>query len=54
MNLFLHYLGLPYLLSGIGFTIAVTALGLAGYSGGPLILTGGLALAVAGWRMGRG
>jgi polar amino acid transport system permease protein len=30
MNLFLHYLGLPYLLSGIGFTIAVTALGLAG------------------------
>ncbi|MFL9900323.1 amino acid ABC transporter permease/ATP-binding protein [Paraburkholderia fungorum] len=30
MNLFLHYLGMPYLLSGIGFTIAVTALGLAG------------------------
>ncbi|HTH59722.1 MAG TPA: amino acid ABC transporter permease/ATP-binding protein [Paraburkholderia sp.] len=30
MNLFLHYLSLPYLLSGIGFTIAVTALGLAG------------------------
>ncbi|APA88671.1 amino acid ABC transporter permease/ATP-binding protein [Paraburkholderia sprentiae WSM5005] len=30
MNLFLHYVGLPYLLSGIGFTIAVTLLGLAG------------------------
>ncbi|ACC74238.1 amino acid ABC transporter permease/ATP-binding protein [Paraburkholderia phymatum] len=30
MELFLHYLGLPYLLRGIGFTIAVTALGLAG------------------------
>jgi polar amino acid transport system permease protein len=30
MNLFLHYLSLPYLLHGIGFTIAVTALGLAG------------------------
>src|ERR1044072_5744654 len=30
MDLFLHYFGLPYLLSGIGFTIAVTALGLAG------------------------
>ncbi|HEX3378309.1 MAG TPA: amino acid ABC transporter permease, partial [Paraburkholderia sp.] len=30
MTLFLHYLGLPYLLTGIGFTIAVTALGLAG------------------------
>src|SRR6202008_2537180 len=30
MDLFLHYLALPYLLSGIGFTIAVTALGLAG------------------------
>ncbi|PZR51069.1 amino acid ABC transporter permease/ATP-binding protein [Paraburkholderia fungorum] len=30
MNLFLHYLGLPYLLSGIGFTIEVTVLGLAG------------------------
>ena len=30
MNLFLHYLRMPYLLSGIGFTIAVTALGLAG------------------------
>lgn len=30
MELFLHYLGLPYLLRGIGFTIAVTVLGLAG------------------------
>ena len=30
MDLFLHYLGMPYLLQGIGFTIAVTALGLGG------------------------
>ncbi|WP_305038191.1 amino acid ABC transporter permease/ATP-binding protein [Caballeronia sp. TF1N1] len=30
MDLFLHYLGLPYLLDGIRFTIAVTLLGLAG------------------------
>jgi polar amino acid transport system ATP-binding protein/polar amino acid transport system permease protein len=30
MDLFLHYLSLPYLLRGIGFTIAVTVLGLAG------------------------
>jgi polar amino acid transport system permease protein len=30
MDLFLHYLGLPYLLRGIGFTVAVTVLGLAG------------------------
>ncbi|MEA3121075.1 MAG: polar amino acid transport system ATP-binding protein [Paraburkholderia sp.] len=30
MDLFLHYLSLPYLLQGIGFTVAVTALGLAG------------------------
>lgn len=30
MELFLHYLTLPYLLKGIGFTIAVTLLGLAG------------------------
>ncbi|HEY1999962.1 amino acid ABC transporter permease/ATP-binding protein [Paraburkholderia sp.] len=30
MDLFLHYLGLPYLLKGIGFTISVTVLGLAG------------------------
>ncbi|MGI4982107.1 MAG: amino acid ABC transporter permease/ATP-binding protein [Janthinobacterium lividum] len=30
MELFLHYLGMPYLLQGIGFTLAVTALGLAG------------------------
>jgi polar amino acid transport system permease protein len=39
MSLFLHYLGLPYLIAGIWFTLAVTALGL----GGGLIL--GLALA---------
>ena len=32
----------------------VTALGLAGFTGGPLILAGGVGLAVAGWRMGRG
>ena len=32
----------------------VTALGLAGYTGGPLILAAGVALAVAGWRRGRG
>jgi polar amino acid transport system permease protein len=30
MSLFVHYLSLPYLLEGIWFTIAVTALGLAG------------------------
>ncbi len=30
MDLFVHYLGMPYLLQGIGFTIAVTALGLGG------------------------
>jgi polar amino acid transport system permease protein len=30
MSLFLHYLSLPYLISGIGFTVEVTALGLAG------------------------
>jgi polar amino acid transport system permease protein len=30
MLLFFHYLSLPYLLEGIGFTVAVTALGLAG------------------------
>ena len=30
MDLFLHYLSLPYLLTGIGFTLAVTGLGLAG------------------------
>jgi polar amino acid transport system permease protein len=39
MSLFLHYLSLPYLVSGIWFTVEVTALGLAG----GLIL--GLALA---------
>jgi hypothetical protein len=31
----------------------VTALGLAGYTGGPLILAGGMGLAIAGWRMNR-
>ena len=30
MSLFVHYLSLPYLLEGIWFTVAVTALGLAG------------------------
>jgi polar amino acid transport system permease protein len=30
MSLFAHYLSLPYLLQGIWFTVAVTALGLAG------------------------
>jgi hypothetical protein len=32
----------------------VTAFGLAGYTGGPLILAGSVGLAVTGWRMGRG
>jgi hypothetical protein len=31
----------------------VTTLGLAGYTGGPLILAGGMGLAVAGWKMNR-
>src|ERR1700710_368699 len=39
MSLFFHYLSLPYLLEGIEFTLAVTALGL----GGGLVL--GLVLA---------
>ena len=30
MSLFVHYLSLPYLIAGIWFTLAVTALGLAG------------------------
>src|SRR6266404_8519419 len=30
MSLFVHYLSLPYLIEGIWFTLAVTALGLAG------------------------
>src|ERR1700693_1766107 len=30
MELFVHYLSLPYLLQGIWFTVVVTALGLAG------------------------
>jgi polar amino acid transport system permease protein len=30
MSLFLHYLSMPYLLQGIGFTLAVTGLGLLG------------------------
>src|SRR5882757_202274 len=30
MSLFVHYLSLPYLIDGIWFTVAVTALGLAG------------------------
>ena len=40
MDLFLHYLGLPYLLQGIGFTLAVTALGLAGGLVVGLVLAG--------------
>ena len=39
MSLFVHYLSLPYLLEGIWFTLAVTALGL----GGGLVLGLGLA-----------
>ncbi len=31
----------------------VTALGFAGFTGGPLILAGGVGLAAVGWRMGR-
>ena len=31
----------------------VTALGLAGYTGGPVILAAGVGLAVGGWKMGR-
>lgn len=38
MDLFLHYLSLPYLLQGIVFTIDVTALGLAGGLGLGLLL----------------
>jgi polar amino acid transport system permease protein len=30
MSLFLHYLSLPYLIAGVSFTLAVTALGLVG------------------------
>ena len=30
MSLFFHYLSLPYLLEGIGFTLEVTCLGLIG------------------------
>ena len=30
MSLFLHYLSLPYMIAGITFTLAVTALGLVG------------------------
>ncbi len=30
MSLFLHYLGLPYLIEGVWLTVSVTALGLAG------------------------
>ena len=39
MELFFHYLGMPYLLRGVGFTVGVTALGLVGG------LLAGLALA---------
>lgn len=30
MNLFLHYLSMPYLIQGIVFTLAATGIGLAG------------------------
>jgi hypothetical protein len=36
------------------FLALVMALGLAGYTGGPLILAGGLGLAAAGWKRARG
>jgi polar amino acid transport system permease protein len=45
MELFLHYLTLPYLLQGIGFTLGVTALGL----GGGLLI----GLALAGMQLSR-
>src|SRR6202047_2499167 len=45
MELFVHYLSLPYLLQGIWFTVVVTALGLAG----GLIL----GLALAGMQLSR-
>ncbi len=45
MDLFLHYLSLPYLIRGVGFTLGVTALGLAG---GLLI-----GLALAGMQLSR-
>ena len=38
MDLFLHYLAMPYLLQGIGFTVAVTALGLGGGLAAGLVL----------------
>ncbi len=38
MDLFVHYLTMPYLLQGIGFTIAVTALGLVGGLAAGLVL----------------
>ena len=38
MELFLHYLSLPYLLQGVAFTIQVTALGLAGGLGLGMVL----------------
>jgi polar amino acid transport system permease protein len=38
MDLFLHYLGMPYLLQGIGFTIVVTLLGLGGGLAAGLVL----------------
>ena len=38
MDLFVHYLTMPYLVWGMGFTLAVTALGLAGGLGVGLVL----------------
>ncbi|HQT75789.1 MAG: ABC transporter permease [Rhodospirillales bacterium 20-64-7] len=40
MDLFLHYLTMPYLLQGIGFTIEATVLGLAGGLAVGLVLAG--------------
>ena len=38
----------------INLVALLTALLLAGYTGGPLVLAGGLGLAVAGWKKARG
>ena len=40
MDLFFHYLSMPYLIRGIGFTLAVTGLGLAGGMVVGLVLAG--------------
>ncbi len=38
MNLFVHYLSMPYLLQGVGFTVLVTVLGLVGGLAAGLVL----------------